>query len=151
MSKDISINEFYSSFCEEIALAQDVETYGWEPQDFFTAVMLGYLEDAGEIEDPIICPFRGYGLQLNAYHISESYDEVDIFVSVYKESPVLSSVSRTDIDAAVKEVFNCIEGLPVICIQLLRKTAIHMSLQSHCTTKRLKLKSKSYCLNKRNS
>ena len=102
MSKDISINEFYSGFCEEIALAQDVETYGWEPQDFFTAVMLGYLEEADEIEDPIICPFRGYGLQLNAYHISESYDVVDIFVSVYKESSVLSSISRTDIDAAVK-------------------------------------------------
>ena len=45
MSKDISINEFYSSFCEEISLAQDVETHGWEPQDFFTAVMLGYLEE----------------------------------------------------------------------------------------------------------
>ena len=39
MSKDISINEFYSSFCEEIALAQDVETYGWEPQDFFSEGM----------------------------------------------------------------------------------------------------------------
>ena len=98
----MSINEFYSGFCEEIALAQDADTYDWEPQDFFTAVMLGYLEEAGEIEDPIICPFRGYGLQLNAYHISESYEEVDIFVSVYNENPVLSSVSRTDIDAAVK-------------------------------------------------
>ena len=102
MSKDISINEFYSGFCEEISLAQDVETHGWEPQDFFTAVMLGYLEEAGEVEDPIICPFRGYGLQLNAYHISESYDEIDIFVSVYNESETLNSVSRTDIDAAVK-------------------------------------------------
>ena len=102
MSKDISINEFYSSFCEEISLAQDVETHSWEPQDFFTAVMLGYLEEAGEVEDPIICPFRGYGLQLNAYHISESYDEIDIFVSVYNESETLNSVSRTDIDAAVK-------------------------------------------------
>lgn len=102
MSKDISLNEFYSSFCEEISLAQDLETHGWEPQDFFTAVMLGYLEDAGEIEDPIICPFRGYGLQLNAYRISESYEEIDIFVSVYNENTLLSSVSRTDIDAAVK-------------------------------------------------
>ena len=102
MSKDISISEFYSSFCEEISLAQDVETHGWESQDFFTAVMLGYLEEAGEVEDPIICPFRGYGLQLNAYHISESYDEIDIFVSVYNESETLNSVSRTDIDAAVK-------------------------------------------------
>lgn len=102
MNKDISINEFYSSFCDEIALAQDAETQGWEPQDFFTAVMLGYLEEAGEIEDPIICPFRGYGLQLNAYHISESYEEVDIFVSVYNENDSLTSVSRSDIDAAVK-------------------------------------------------
>lgn len=102
MSRDISINEFYASVCEEIALAQDAETHGWESQDFFTAVMLGYLEDAGEIEDPIICPFRGYGLQLNAYHISETYEQVDIFVSVYNENEMLTSVSRTDIDAAVK-------------------------------------------------
>lgn len=102
MSKDISINEFYSSFCEEISLAQDVETHGWESQDFFTAVMLGYLEEAGEVEDPIICPFRGYGLQLNAYHISESCEEIDIFVSVYNENATLTSVSRTDIDVAVK-------------------------------------------------
>ena len=82
MKRDISIATFYNEFIEEIALASDNESYGWEPQDFFTAVMLDYLEEAGEIEDPIICPFRGYGLQLNAYHISDSYEEVEIFVSV---------------------------------------------------------------------
>lgn len=102
MKKDISIAEFYSDFMEEIFLASDAESYGWESQDFFTAVMLGYLEEAGEIEDPIICPFRGYGLQLNAYHVSESYEDVEIFVSIYNESATLASVSRTDIDAAVK-------------------------------------------------
>lgn len=102
MKKDISIDQFYNEFIEEISLAKDNETYGWESQDFFTAVMLGYLEEAGEVEDPIICPFRGYGLQLNAYHISDSYEEVEIFVSVYNENPSLISVSRTDIDAAIK-------------------------------------------------
>ena len=44
MSTDISINEFYSSFCEEISVAQDVETHGWEPQDFFTAASISLLE-----------------------------------------------------------------------------------------------------------
>lgn len=102
MNNDTSINQFYADFCEEIALACDIENHGWEPQDFFTAVMLGYLEEAGEIEDPVICPFRGYGLQLNAYYISEEYEEVDIFVSIYNENTSLSSVSRNDIDAAVK-------------------------------------------------
>ncbi len=102
MKRDISIATFYNEFIEEIALASDNESYGWEPQDFFTAVMLDYLEEAGEIEDPIICPFRGYGLQLNAYHISDSYEEVEIFVSVYNENSSLVSVSRNDIDAAIK-------------------------------------------------
>ena len=37
---EISINSFYSNFMEEITMASDSETFGWEPQDFFTAVML---------------------------------------------------------------------------------------------------------------
>lgn len=97
-----SINDFYSDFMEEISMASDAETYGWEPQDFFTAVMLEYLEEAGEADSPVICPFRGYGLQLNAYSVSEDYDNLDIYVSVFNESETLASVSRNDIDAAIK-------------------------------------------------
>lgn len=97
-----TLNSFYSSFMDEIMIARDAESYGWELQDFFTAVMLDYLEEAGETEDPIICPFRGYGLQMNAYTISEDYENVDIFVSVFEDTPTVSSTSRNDIDAAIK-------------------------------------------------
>ena len=97
-----SINSFYSNFMEEITMASDSETFGWEPQDFFTAVMLEYLEETGETDAPVICPFRGYGLQLNAYAFSEEYDNVDIFVSIFNESGTISSVSKNDIDAAIK-------------------------------------------------
>ena len=99
---EISINSFYSNFMEEITMASDSETFGWEPQDFFTAVMLEYLEETGETDAPVICPFRGYGLQLNAYAFSEEYDNVDIFVSIFNESVTISSVSKNDIDAAIK-------------------------------------------------
>ncbi len=102
MNKEYTINDFYTSFCEEIHMAQGNETSGWEGQDFFTAVMLDYLEETGESEDPVICPFRGYGLQLNAYSLSEDFEEVEIYVSVYKDSDKLASVSRTDVDAAIK-------------------------------------------------
>lgn len=102
MGKDVTMNEFYLSFYEEISMAKDIDTNGWEPQDFFTAVMLEYLEDADEIEDPVICPFRGYGLQLNAYSISDDYENIDIFVSIYIESENLTFISRTDVDAAIK-------------------------------------------------
>ncbi len=97
-----TINTFYKNFMEEVSMAGSSETYGWEPQDFFTVVMLDYLEEAGEADAPVICPFRGYGLQLNAYSFAEDYSNVDIYISIYSESETLQSVSRNEIDAAIK-------------------------------------------------
>lgn len=102
MSKNQSLEEFYESLREEVLFAADTETSGWATDDFLTAVMLEYLEDAGDVSDPIICPFRGYGLQLNAYTISEDYESVEIFVSVYSDSDRPKSVSQSEVDAAVK-------------------------------------------------
>lgn len=102
MPKRESLVEFYQSFQNEILFAADTETSGWTTDDFLTSVMLEYLEEAGEVSDPIICPFRGYGLQLNAYTISEDFESVDIFVSIYSESDTPKSVSQTEVDAAVK-------------------------------------------------
>ena len=65
MNEYKSHNEFYRSFCEEVLCASDTETSGWTTEDFLTNVMVEYLEDAGEVTDPIICPFRGHGLQMS--------------------------------------------------------------------------------------
>lgn len=125
MSKEMTINDFYTSFSEEISMAQETDTYGWEVQDFFTAVMLEYLEEAGEIEDTIICPFRGYGLQLNAYAVSDDYESIDIFVSYYIDSDSIQTVSKADIDASIKRA-----------IQLFRKATndLYASFQKDSDT-----------------
>lgn len=102
MPKNQSLDEFYSTFREEVLCASDTETSGWTTEDFLTNVMMEYLEEAGEVTDPVICPFRGYGLQMNAYAISEDCESVDIFVSIYSESDRPRSVSQADIDAAIK-------------------------------------------------
>jgi hypothetical protein len=60
----LKFEEFYSEFVEQVDLLKDEDTYGWEPQDYFTAVILDYLEDIGEVESPIVCPYRDRGLQL---------------------------------------------------------------------------------------
>ena len=82
--------------------SSDTETSGWTTEDFLTNVMMEYLEEAGEVTNPVICPFRGYGLQMNAYAISEDCESVDIFVSIYSDSDRPRSVSQADIDAAIK-------------------------------------------------
>lgn len=102
MPMNQSLEEFYQRFREEVLFTADTETSGWTTDDFLTSVMLEYLEDAGDVIDPIICPFRGYGLQLNAYSISEDYESVEIFVSIYSDSDTPKSVSQTEIDAAIK-------------------------------------------------
>ncbi|MHB8964333.1 MAG: hypothetical protein ACYC5K_14410, partial [Saccharofermentanales bacterium] len=58
MTNSKTLNEFYTDFREQVFLATDTETIGWEKEDFLTSVMLEYLEEAGEVENPIICPLR---------------------------------------------------------------------------------------------
>ena len=97
-----SLDQFYADLYEEITASADADESGWNKEDFFTSIMLEYLEDAGEVVEPIMCQFRGYGLQLNAYAISEDYTALDIFVSIYSEDDSLKSISQSEVDAALK-------------------------------------------------
>lgn len=102
MANDKSMNQFYTDFMEDVDLAADSETSGWNRDDFLTSIMLEYLEDAGEVYDPIMCPFRSYGLQLNAYAFADDFTSLDIFVSLLADSDVPKTVSQAEVDAAVK-------------------------------------------------
>lgn len=98
----MSFEEFFSEFCEQVELVKDNEDYGWKEQDFFTSVILDYLEDIGEVESPVICPYRAYGVQMNAYAFSEDYEKITLFVSVYYPGNKIKVVNKNDIDAAIK-------------------------------------------------
>ena len=100
--KNKSLNQFYSDFLEEVQVSVDADLSGWNIEDFFTAIMLEYLEEAGEADDYIMCPFRGYGLQLNAYSISEDYTALVLYVSIYSDTDKPKSVSQTEVDASIK-------------------------------------------------
>ena len=102
MANDKSLNQFYSEFMEEVELAAGEKTSGWNKDDFLTSIMLEYLEEAGEVIDPIMCPFRSYGLQLNAYAIAEDFSSLDIFVSILVDHDAPKSVSQSEVDAAIK-------------------------------------------------
>lgn len=102
MTTDKSLNQFYIDLMEEVEMASEAESSGWTKDDFLTSLMLEYLEEAGDVVDPIMCPFRSYGLQLNAYAISEDFSSLDIFVSILSASETPKSVPQTEVDAAIK-------------------------------------------------
>lgn len=97
-----TLDQFYADFIEEIQMSVDADLSGWNTEDFFTSIMLEYLEEAGEAEDYIMCPFRGYGLQLNAYSLSEDHENLSIYVSAYNENEKPKSVGQQEIDSAIK-------------------------------------------------
>ncbi len=98
----MTFEAFFNEFAEQILLLKDNDTYGWEEQDFFTAVILDYLEEVGEVDSPVVCPYRAHGLQMNAYKFSEDYESLDIFVSIYYLGKEIQNASKVDIDAALK-------------------------------------------------
>lgn len=102
MATDKSMEQFYHDFMEEVSVAADMETSGWNTEDFLTSIILEYLEEAGEVSDPIMCPFRSYGLQLNAYSFSEDYSSLYIFVCIYSDSDSPKAVSQNEVDSAIK-------------------------------------------------
>ena len=102
MANDKSIAQFFTDLMEEVNISSEMETSGWTKDDFLTSIMLEYLEEAGETSDPVMCPFRSYGLQLNAYAFSEDYSSLDIFVCIYSESDTPKSVSQSEVDATIK-------------------------------------------------
>ena len=101
-----TMEQFYTDFLEEIQMSVDADLSGWNIEDFFTSIMLEYLEEAGEADDYIMCPFRGYGLQLNAYSLTEDYENLTIYVSIYNDNDndndKPKSIGKQDIDAAIK-------------------------------------------------
>lgn len=97
-----TMDQFYTNFLEEIQISVDADLSGWNIEDFFTSIMLEYLEEAGEANDYVMCPFRGYGLQLNAYSLSEDYEKLTIYVSIYANNDRPKAIGQSDIDAAIK-------------------------------------------------
>ena len=96
---ELTAMDFQSSIMEEVNLAKESLEYGWELQDAFTSVVLDYLEDIGEVLSPVLCPYRGYGLQLNAYSITEDFECVAIIVSSFHDVPSRHTTPLDEVDA----------------------------------------------------
>lgn len=98
----MTIEQFHKSIMEEVQMLADQDISSWQTEDFLTSIYLDYLEEAGEVDSPVVCPFRNRGLQLNAYSFSEDYSSLDIFVSIYVDNEQPKSVPQTEVDAAIK-------------------------------------------------
>ena len=87
--ENIELNKFYSSLMQDVAATQSTDDEGAISEQIFTQYAVDLLASAGESEN-IVVKYDEKGLgtpkqhKINAYAISENYETVDLFITVYK-------------------------------------------------------------------
>ncbi|NCC73254.1 MAG: abortive phage infection protein [Sphingobacteriia bacterium] len=98
----ISLSEFSDQLKLEVQTAMEAGNNSGELEDYLSSVVLDFLEEMGEVLDPIMAPFRARGLQMSGYAMDDENESVDIFVSLYFSDDGIATAPLNLVDAAIK-------------------------------------------------
>jgi hypothetical protein len=109
--ENIELNKFYSSLMQDISAAQSTDDEGAISEQVFTQYAVDLLAAAGESENVVVkYDEKGLGTpkqhKINAYAISENYETVDLFITLFNGTHEISKNSNADIETASKRILN---------------------------------------------
>lgn len=109
--ENIELNKFYSSLMQDISAAQSTDDEGAISEQVFTQYAVDLLAAAGESENVVVkYDEKGLGTpkqhKINAYAISENYETVDLFITLFNGTGEISKISNADIETASKRILN---------------------------------------------
>ena len=101
---DEHLDLFAEQFHQDIvAGSRDVGAEAFSEEQF-TDLMLGYLADAGEIDDREICSHRARGIKVNGYAFFDDNKSLDLFVSHYTGECPPVRVAKGDLQQQLKRL-----------------------------------------------
>jgi hypothetical protein len=105
------LNNFYSSWMQDIAATQSTDEEGAISEQIFTQDAVDLLVTAGETENVVVkYDEKGLGTakqhKINAYAISENYETVDLFITIFNGTNEISKISTADMETASKRILN---------------------------------------------
>lgn len=109
--ENIELNKFYASLMQDIAAIQSTDEEGAISEQIFTQQAVDLLAASGESENIVVkYDEKGLGTQkqhkINAYAISENYETVDLFITIFAGTDEISKISAQEIDTAAKRILN---------------------------------------------
>jgi hypothetical protein len=109
--ENIELNKFYSSLMQDISATQSTDDQGAISEQVFTQYAVDLLATAGESENIVVkYDEKGFGTpkqhKINAYAISENYETVDLFITIFNGTDEISKISNADIETASKRILN---------------------------------------------
>jgi hypothetical protein len=105
------INKFYQSLLQEVVALQAGNEDGDTQEQTFTRIAVDILADAGETENADIAydekdTGRKGQHKINAYAVSENYENVDLFISIFDFSETIPTITKAEIDRATTRITN---------------------------------------------
>lgn len=107
--ENIELQKFYTSLQEEVKALLISSEEGTTPEEVFTDLTLSMLSDSGETENYRLrydekVSKRGVEHKINAYALSENYETLDLFISIYNGTDKVEIVSKPDADKAIERL-----------------------------------------------
>jgi hypothetical protein len=109
--ENIELHNFYSSWMQDIGAMQQTDKEGSNSEQIFTQGALDLLSEAGEVENyRTAYDEKALGTakqhKINAYSISENYETVDLFISIFKGSDEITKTTNDEVEQAAKRITN---------------------------------------------
>lgn len=106
-----NIEKYYQQLCQEVTSRQLANEDGDTQEQAFTRLFLDLLSEAGETENTTAAfDEKDIGNKkqhkINGYAISDNYETVDLFISIYRRSESIPIIYKRDIDQAVIRITN---------------------------------------------
>lgn len=103
------IKKYYQQLCQEITSRQLANEEGDSQEQTFTRFFLDLLSEAGETENTTVAyDEKDFGTKkthkINGYAISDNYETVDLFITIYRPEEEIPIIYKKDIDQAVTRI-----------------------------------------------
>ena len=103
--------KYYQSLNQDIRVTQLSDEEGGNSEQIFTQIAINNLADAGETENASLAfDKKAIGTrnqhQINAYAVSDNYETLDLFITVFKGTEEISTTSKAEIETAQKRISN---------------------------------------------
>lgn len=103
--------KYYQSLNQDIRATQLSEENGGNSEQIFTQIALNNLADAGETENALLAfDKKAIGTrnqhQINGFAISDNYETLDLFITIFKGTDEISTTTKAEIETAQKRISN---------------------------------------------
>ena len=104
--ENLELQKFYTSIQEDIKALSISEEEGTTPEQSFTDLALSMLSESGETENYRLgydekISKRGVEHKINAYALSENYETLDLFITIFNGTDKIQLVAKPDADKAI--------------------------------------------------